>query len=104
MTSARGKEILDPIRIEEALAELPGWEYKAGRFERVFLTKSFMAGLEFVQAIAPVAEEMNHHPDVILTYPKVKVQAWTHTVNGVTELDVDLAKAINRKADEEGVV
>lgn len=104
MSPARGKEILDAIQLEDALADLHDWELKTGKIERTFHTKNFMAGLDFIQLLAPLAEEANHHPDVILTFPKVKVQLVTHDVGGITNLDIDLAKRINDLADTEGIV
>lgn len=99
----RERVVLSPVQIEEALTDLDGWELKGGKIERSFKTGSFLNGLELVQEIAKVAEEMKHHPDVMLTYPKVKILLMTHDVNGITQLDVKLAAAINKIADQQGV-
>lgn len=99
----RERVVLSPVQVEEALTDLEGWELKAGKIERVFKTGSFINGLELIQDIAKAAEELKHHPDVLLTYPKVKIHLMTHDVNGITALDVKLAAAINKIADQQGI-
>ena len=103
MSPQRERKVLNEVQIEDALTELEGWEYKVGRFERVFKTGNFMDGLEFVQQIAEAAEKLGHHPDVTLTYPKTKVQLVTHDVNGITDLDTKLAAQINEIAISLGI-
>lgn len=100
MPSAR--EVLTEPQIEEALISLDGWEYKGSRLERVYRTGNFMDGLDLVKEIAEAAEAMNHHPDVFLSFPRVKIQLWTHDVNGITSLDTELAGKINQIAFGQG--
>ena len=47
--------------------------------------------------VGAVAEEMDHHPDVYLTWGKVRIQTWTHTVNGLTRKDFQLADKIEMR-------
>lgn len=98
MTTASEKDVLTPAQVQEAIAPLAGWEYRDGRVTRDFETKSFVKGVELVKAITPIAEEMNHHPDVLLTWPRVTVMIWTHKVNGITKLDIELARKIHEAA------
>lgn len=65
-----------------------------GRFE----TGDFATGLALVNEIGRVAEEMNHHPDLDLTYPRLDVRLTSHDVGGVTQRDVRLARAISEIA------
>ena len=97
------KTPLTDVEIEDALTELDGWILKAQSIERVYKTGTFNAGLALVTEIAKAADEVNHHPDVFLTYPKVKIQLITHDVGGVTQLDLDMAKTINEIALNQGV-
>jgi len=94
---------LTQTQVNERLAALPGWRRtdmggKPG-IEKIFKTKNFLAGLGFVTRIAVVAEQLNHHPDVTLTYPRVIVQSTTHDVGGLTDNDFELARRIDGLAE-----
>lgn len=83
----------------ERLAQLENWQLDQSTpntISKEFRFKSFKEALAFVNRIAEIAEEMNHHPDVILKWAYVKVTYWTHTVNGLTKLDFDAAEKIDR--------
>ena len=87
-------------RIAQGLAGLTGWERasvggKPG-IEKSFKTGTFMRGLKFVTSIADLAESAGHHPDVLLTYPKVVIQLTTHDAGGLSDKDFDLASRIDR--------
>jgi 4a-hydroxytetrahydrobiopterin dehydratase len=69
-----------------------------GRFE----TGDFATGVKLVEAIGAAAEEMDHHPDVDLTYPRVDVRLTSHDVGGVTMRDVRLARTITDLAGRLG--
>ena len=90
---------LTELQVNELLAMLPGWRLvdRAGRLriEKVFKTGSFLAGMAFLTQVAAVAEELNHHPDVLLTYPRVTIQLTTHDAGGLTEKDFELARRID---------
>ncbi|GAB2460237.1 VOC family protein [Nocardioides hungaricus] len=73
------------------------------RLHARFATGSFATGLELVTRIAEAAEEANHHPDVVLTYPQVDVDLHSHDVQGVTSRDIALARRISEIAAELGI-
>lgn len=56
----------------------------------------FAAALAFVNQVGALAEAANHHPDVYLTWGKVRLTLWTHTANGLTDKDFALAGEIDR--------
>ena len=88
--------VLDGPAIEaEALAD---WRVLHGVLHARFETGGFNAGVTLVQAIGTAADEMNHHPDVDLTYPRVDVRLSSHDVGGVTRRDVVLARVISEMA------
>lgn len=87
--------LLTESEIQEALAGLSGWEKVGKAIEKTFSTGNFTNGAEFVQAIVPLANGMNHHPDVFLTFRKVKISLITHDSGGLTALDVELAGKID---------
>ena len=61
-----------------------------------FEINSYLDGIDFVNAVANVAEQENHHPDIYLAWGKVKLTIWTHKIEGLTESDfIFAAKADN---------
>ena len=72
------------------------WEVVDGHhLRRVFRFPDFMTALAFVNRIGAVAEEQNHHPDLLLTWGKVEVSIFTHTINGISGKDHALAAMID---------
>ena len=93
------------LRYHEVMAEegLDDWRFFLVKLHARFKTGSFVKGLELVTRITEAAEEANHHPDVVLTYPQVDVDLTSHDVHGVTSRDLDLARRISAIAAELGV-
>jgi 4a-hydroxytetrahydrobiopterin dehydratase len=93
------------LRYPEVVAEegLDDWRFFLVKLHARFKTGSFVKGLELVTRIAEAAEEADHHPDVVLTYPQVDVELQSHDVHGVTSRDVALARRISEIAAELGV-
>ena len=74
----------------EALSQQLGnsWEVvDAHHLSREFTFKNFAEALAFVNLVGEIAEEQNHHPDLYLAWGKVRVEIWTHKINGLTESD-----------------
>lgn len=63
--------------------------------EREFSFKNFRDALSFTNRVGELAEAQNHHPDIYLTWGKVKVTIWTHKINGLAESDFILAAKID---------
>jgi 4a-hydroxytetrahydrobiopterin dehydratase len=79
------------------LAQLDGWEIEDDRMlVKLFRFKNFVEAVEFVNAIMPVAEAENHHPDLRVSWGKVRVELWTHKINGLSEADFVMAAKIDR--------
>jgi 4a-hydroxytetrahydrobiopterin dehydratase len=68
-----------------------GWDEVDGALERTFELDSFLDALDFVNRLGALAEDEDHHPDITISYRKVTVRWWTHTANGITDRDRDLA-------------
>lgn len=81
---------------------LADWRILFGKLHARFETGSFATGVELVQGIGAAADEVNHHPDVDLTYPRVDVRLSSHDVGGVTLRDVRLARTISDLAGRLG--
>lgn len=89
---------LSAAAIDQILPLLPGWTHGEGRLHRTFEFPSFVEAFAFMTKVAFAAERLDHHPNWTNVWAKVDVTLWTHDVGGVTELDLELAKAMNRAA------
>jgi 4a-hydroxytetrahydrobiopterin dehydratase len=69
-----------------------GWSEVDDALEREFRFADFRAAVDFVNRVAEVAEEANHHPDISISYNRVTLRWWTHTEGGVTDRDRELAQ------------
>ncbi len=72
------------------------WEKVAPKLRKEFKFSNFKQAIEFVNRIAEVAEELNHHPDIHIYYNRVIVETWTHSKNDITEKDEELAREIDK--------
>jgi 4a-hydroxytetrahydrobiopterin dehydratase len=74
-----------------------GWQVvREHHLEREFKFKDFREALNFTDKVGELAEEQGHHPDIYLSWGKVKVTIWTHKIDGLTESDFVLAAKIDR--------
>jgi len=87
---------LTPEDLTAALAELPGWAGDVHGIHRRTRGIDFRAAAAHALALADVADDLDHHPDVEIGYGTLTVHLLTHSVDAVTELDVEFA----RRADE----
>jgi len=86
---------LSPAEITAALAGLPLWSGDTDGIRRSVELPSFRDAVAAIVAIADVAEEMDHHPDVDLRWRTLHLSVVTHSAGGVTALDVELARRID---------
>jgi 4a-hydroxytetrahydrobiopterin dehydratase len=85
---------LDHQQIEERLGGLDGWQRDGDAITKTFKLDDFKGSVDFVNRITPVAEEMNHHPDLSISWNKVTVSITTHAEGGLTDNDFELASRI----------
>lgn len=90
--------LLSDEEVGSRLAERPGWERRGDAIERVFETADFVGSVDLLNRITPVAEEMNHHPDVSISWNRVTVSLSTHSQGGITASDFALAERIDALA------
>lgn len=81
--------------IEAKLDELDGWSHEGDAIVKEFDHGDFKGSVDFVNRITPEAEEMNHHPDLEISWATVKVTLTTHSDGGLTEGDFELARKID---------
>lgn len=81
---------------DSLLAELEGWTYNGGErsIKKEFRFKDFSEAWAFMNRAALLAEQMDHHPEWFNVYNRVDVTLTTHDADGVTQLDIDMAKAM----------
>jgi 4a-hydroxytetrahydrobiopterin dehydratase len=72
-----------------------GWTNDGQALERVFDRGSFNGAIAFVNEVAAVANRLDHHPDIALSWNEVTIRTWSHDVNAITERDAALAREID---------
>ena len=87
-------ELLSDIAIQRELGSLPGWSRKGDALVKTYQFKGFAEAMSFVNRVAEAAEAADHHPDIDIRYAKVILALSTHRSGGITQRDLDLAKAI----------
>lgn len=88
----KGRVPLSGDALEPFLKQLKGWKVVEERLlEKEYDFPDFQKALDFANQIGKVAEAECHHPDLYLSYGKVKVQLWTHKIGGLSENDFILA-------------
>jgi len=87
---------LSEQEVAQALTELEGWEREGDAIVRTVRFPEFMAGIEFLNRVAEMAEAADHHPDFDIRYRNVRFALSTHSEGGLTEKDVALARQINQ--------
>jgi 4a-hydroxytetrahydrobiopterin dehydratase len=79
---------LDAEAVAQYLALVDGWQApNAHHLTKTYRFPDFKSALGFVDAIGAMAEEQGHHPDIYLAWGKVRVDVWTHKIDGLTESD-----------------
>ncbi len=91
-------ELLDSDAVRSALAQLSDWSGDEKQISRSVTARTFAEGIKLVDAVARVADEMDHHPDIDIRWTTVTFTCATHSKGGVTDADVTLARRIDELA------
>jgi 4a-hydroxytetrahydrobiopterin dehydratase len=86
--------------LKNQMKKVPEWETDKKKIERTFEFDDFTAAIDFVNAVAEIAEEQEHHPDIDVRYNHVRLSVHTHNKGGLTELDFQLAERIDTLQEE----
>jgi 4a-hydroxytetrahydrobiopterin dehydratase len=89
---AAGQVRMEPAKIILALSALPQWQRHGEIISRTFEFKDFPAAMKFVNDVAELAEQAQHHPDIDIRWNKVALALTTHDAGGLTEKDFELAR------------
>lgn len=87
--------VLSTEEIEDRLGDLDGWKRDGDAIKKEFKFDDFRGSIDFITRITPAAEEMNHHPDLAISWNSVTVSLSTHSQGGVTDNDFQLAEQID---------
>jgi 4a-hydroxytetrahydrobiopterin dehydratase len=71
-----------------------GWTNDGQALVKVFDRGSFNGAIAFVNAVAAVANRLDHHPDIAISWKEVTIRTWSHDVNAITARDAALAREI----------
>jgi 4a-hydroxytetrahydrobiopterin dehydratase len=92
-----GMPLLSNEEIKQALEALPGWHYEeeTASITKSFQFKGFYKTMAFVNAVAWIAQQQKHHPDMQVSYNHVSIHFQTHVGGGVSENDPLCARLVN---------
>ena len=81
--------------LHHLLAELPEWAIEDGKLIRHWTHADFARAMDFVNRVAQLAEQHNHHPDIDIRYNRVKLSLVSHDAGGITPRDATLARLLS---------
>jgi 4a-hydroxytetrahydrobiopterin dehydratase len=96
MTVPESEQLVPEPLLTELLGELDGWERDGQAITKTFTLKGWKSAMAFANRVAEAAATANHHPDIhIERYKTVRIVLTTHITKGISQADIDLAKAID---------
>ncbi len=91
-------DVLEPKAVQTKLAAHPGWSYDGAALIRTFDRGDFKGSVAFINAVADIANRLDHHPDLALSWNEVVVRTSSHDVDGISARDFALISAIDALA------
>lgn len=92
-------DLLTTQDVKAALKKIPDWELEKKYIERLFEFDDFTQAIDFVNSVAEIAEQEDHHPDMDIRFTKVRVALSTHSQGGLTDHDFEVAKKVDNLYD-----
>jgi 4a-hydroxytetrahydrobiopterin dehydratase len=89
---------LSDSELSNALKSLDGWSSANGELSKTYRFKDFVAAIGFVNRLAELAEQAQHHPDIDIRYNRVRIGLTTHDEGGISDKDIALAARIDSVA------
>jgi len=89
---------LTPEQVDQALKALPEWAAVGEAIQRTYQFNDFVTSMKFVSQVAVHAEQVQHHPDLLIRYSRVTVTLATHDAGGISAKDMDSARAYDAMA------
>ena len=88
--------LLSKEEINKHIEFLNEWQLDGDAIRREWIFKDFLEAMDFINTIAAIAENHNHHPEINNVYNRVSLRFNTHDAGGITEKDINIAKEINK--------
>ncbi len=95
-----GTPPMPAAQAQTLLAEVPGWTLADQTLSRTFRFKDFKEAMAFVNQVADLAEAEGHHPDIHISWNRVRLELTTHAIKGLSENDFILAAKVNALTPE----
>lgn len=92
-------DLIEEGEIEKLMRKIPEWDQEKKKIFRLLEFDEFMDGIDFVNGVAEIADEVGHHPEILINWCNVTLTLTTHEQGGLTEADFDLAKKIDTLID-----
>jgi 4a-hydroxytetrahydrobiopterin dehydratase len=89
------KQKLSEKQLHDLLTELPEWALEDGKLVRNWTLPTFVEAMAFVNRVAGIAEEAQHHPDIDIRYNLVRLALVSHDAGGITERDTQMARQLS---------
>ncbi|MEH2325968.1 MAG: 4a-hydroxytetrahydrobiopterin dehydratase [Nostoc sp.] len=89
-------QLLTEAEIQESAKVLSGWTVQGSNLQITRTFNNFIQAIEFAGKLVEPTESAGHHPDIEISYNKVKITLTTHDAGGLTQADFDLARAISQ--------
>lgn len=93
------RTVLSATQVISGLAQLNGWRLHGDgadvAIEKTYVFKNFLRTMAFANAVAYVAEQQDHHPELVLRYNSCSVRFQTHDVQGITQTDMACAALVD---------
>lgn len=90
-------DLLNPDAVKTGLNQLEGWDGTTAGISKTYVFDDFAGSMAFVNRVAEIAEDMNHHPDIAISWNTVELSIVSHAAGGVTEDCLELARRIEAR-------
>ena len=87
--------LLNKKEIFKKLEDLNGWVYLNNTLSKHLKFQTYMDSISFINEIAKKADQLNHHPDMIVGWCTIKISFTSHDKGGVTQRCIEMAKFVN---------
>ena len=88
-------QLLTQEEVVKNLKQIRDWKLDSKALTKDFLFKDFVSAMKFTNSVAGIAEKEGHHPDMTISYDKVKITLSTHAINGISMNDFIVASKID---------
>ncbi len=91
------KKTLSAEELQSLLLEIPEWAIDDGKLVRFWTFSNFLEAMGFVNRVAELAEQAQHHPDIDIRYNRVKLALVSHDAGGITARDAKMARTLSER-------